>query len=193
MQVLVLQQIFSRMTRDPRYERNLDWGEPRAGHPEGTIRAHIAELEQTLEKIRPQISDEDYWKLKILIHVHDTFKGEAKEGVSISDPASHASLAREFLAEHLQAEATEPAEVEDLLNMVQFHDEGHALWRQFAYRGRYDEERFARLLVTINNWELFLWFLIIDGTTQGKDRESLEWFVNEVKKQSGVSMKQFSW
>jgi hypothetical protein len=193
MQVLVLQQIFTRMTLDPRYQRNLDWGEPRAGHPEGTIRAHIAELDQTLEKIRAQLSDEDYWKLKILIHVHDTFKGEAKEAVSISDPQSHASLAREFLAKHLQAEAMEPAEVEDLLNMVQYHDEGHALWRQHAYRGSYNEERFARLLATIRNWELFLWFLIIDGTTQGKDRESLEWFIDEVKTKTGISVRELSW
>ena len=28
------QQIFNAITRDPRYQRNLDWGEPRPGHPE---------------------------------------------------------------------------------------------------------------------------------------------------------------
>ncbi len=201
MKALILQQIFARITADPRYQRNLDWGEPREGHPEGTIRAHIAELERTLEKIRSQVSDQDYWKLKILIHVHDTFKGEARQGASISDPQSHASLARQFLAEFFQGQKTESnphaepesPEVEDLLNMIQYHDEGHALWRQFAERGRYNQERFSNLLATIKNWELFLRFLIIDGSTEGKDRESLEWFVNEVKEKSGFTVKEIFW
>ena len=184
---IVMQQIFAKITADPRYQRNLDWGEPRAGHPEGTVRAHIAELEQILEKVRPKVSDENYWKLKILIHVHDTFKGEARQGVSISDPQSHASLARQFLAGYLRVEGLEQAEAEDLLNMVQYHDEGHALWRQFAERGRYNQERFAKLLETITDWNLFLWFVVIDGSTEGKGRESLEWFVNEVKTKAGFA------
>jgi hypothetical protein len=114
--------------------------------------------------------------------VHDTFKGEARQGVSISDPQSHASLARQFLAEYLQVDELEQAEAEDLLNMVQYHDEGHALWRQFAERGRYNQERFAKLLETITDWNLFLRFVVIDGSTEGKGRESLEWFVNEAKR-----------
>ncbi len=181
-QAIVVQQIFAKITADPRYQRNLDWGEPREGHPEGTVRAHIAELEQILDQVRPKVSDDYYWRLRILIHVHDTFKGDAKQGVSISDPQSHASLAGQFLAGYLQAETLAQAEAEDLLNMVQYHDEGHALWRQFAERGRYNQERFAKLLATIKNWELFLWFVVIDGSTEGKDRESLRWFVNEVKR-----------
>src|SRR4029077_12560255 len=92
------QQTFNAITRDPRYQRNLDWGEPRPGHPEGTIRAHIEELERNLEALRPRLSEADYGKLKLLIYVHDTFKGEALQGVAITDPRSHASLARDFLA-----------------------------------------------------------------------------------------------
>src|SRR6185312_3403987 len=90
--------IFERITSDPRYQRNLDWGEPRPGHPEGTVRAHIAELEGNLENLRPKLSDDDYWKLRLLIHTHDTFKGESREGIAIAAPKSHASLARAFLA-----------------------------------------------------------------------------------------------
>src|SRR5436305_1874895 len=30
--------IFAAITSDPHYQRNLDWGEPRPGHPEGTVR-----------------------------------------------------------------------------------------------------------------------------------------------------------
>src|SRR5438034_2096211 len=33
---------FERIQSDPRYQKNLDWGEARPGHPEGTVRAHMA-------------------------------------------------------------------------------------------------------------------------------------------------------
>src|SRR5947208_2230500 len=92
--------IFNAITADPRYLANLDWGKPRAGHPEGTILAHIAELEPNIDALRHKLSQTEYWKLKILVHVHDTFKADAQHGISIADPKSHASLARDFLGSY---------------------------------------------------------------------------------------------
>ncbi len=91
---------FDSVVNDPRYQTNLDWGEARPGHPEGTVRAHLAEIEPNLEALRPKISEVDYWKLKLLVHTHDSFKAESQPGVAITDPKSHASLAREFLARY---------------------------------------------------------------------------------------------
>jgi hypothetical protein len=170
-----MQEICVKIIADPRYQRNLDWGEPREGHAEGTVREHIAELERNLERLRSRLTVDDYWKLKILIHTHDTFKAQAKPGTAITDPQSHASLARQFLSEFCPGE-------EDLLNMVQYHDEGHALWRQFAGRGVCNNERFARLLASIRDWDLFLWFNIIDNCTESKEQESLRWFIEEVNR-----------
>jgi hypothetical protein len=169
-----MQDIFMKLIQDPRYLSNLDWGERRSGHPEGSIRAHIAELEGNLDSLRHKFRDDEYWKLNILIHTHDTFKGESKPGVAINDPHSHASLARQFLERY--------CDDQDLLNMLQFHDEGHALWRQFAEKGEYNQERFQRLLATIHDWNLFLWFCVIDGSTEGKQKEGLRWFINEVNR-----------
>ena len=42
-------QIFDAVTGAPRYQRNLDWGEAHPGHPEATVRAHIAEIDGNLE------------------------------------------------------------------------------------------------------------------------------------------------
>ena len=163
------------MISDPRYEKNIEYGAPRAGHPEGKVKFHIAELEENLEKLVPRgISEEQYWKLKFLIHVHDTFKAEATPDVRILNPNSHASLARKFAAELVTDE--------DLLNMIQFHDVNYALWKQFAAAGTYDVERFEHLLGTIQDWDLFLMFLIIDGSTKGKERSKLIWFLREVAK-----------
>jgi hypothetical protein len=166
------QAAFEAMINDPHYQANLDWGQARAGHPEGTVRGHIAEIERNLQVLRPRLSESDYWKLKLLIHTHDTFKGEAQPGVAITDPKSHASLGREFLA----AYCDDP----DLLAMVQYHDEPFALWRQVETKGKYNTDRLAALLASIKDWSLFLAFNIIDGCTEGKSREPLHWLFQVV-------------
>jgi len=167
------QTIFQNVIEDSRYMGNIDWGEPRAGHPEGSIRAHIADLEANLEKFRKRISDEEWWKLRLLIHTHDTFKGPAAPGVSIVHPHSHASLARAFLTEY--------CDDADLLAMVQFHDEPFALYRQFEHKRHFDTARFEKLLKTIHDWDLFLLFNIIDGSTAGKSRDPLRWFFQRIE------------
>jgi hypothetical protein len=163
---------FEAITTDSRYLRNLDWGEPRPGHPEGTVRAHIAELEKNLQTMSPRLEEMDLWRLRLLIHTHDTFKGEAEHGVPISNPRSHASLAREFLAEFTNDQ--------NLLTMVQYHDEPFALYRQFASKGAYNQKRMSALFTNIADWDLFLAFQIIDGCTEGKGREALYWFLDEI-------------
>jgi len=160
------------ITADPRYLANLDWGEARPGHPEGTVRAHIAEIEPNLETLRPRLKDDEYWKLKLLIHTHDSFKGEAKPGVAITDPSSHASIARAFLAQY--------CDDADLLAMVQYHDEPFALYRQFESKGKCNQQRLSALLGTVQDWNLFLAFNIIDGCTAGKSREPLSWLFREI-------------
>jgi hypothetical protein len=174
MTMLDYPQLFARLTADPRYQRNLDWGEPRSGHPEGSIRAHIAELERNLEALRPKLTDEEVWRLRVLIHTHDTFKPDAVEGVRIVAPNSHASLARTFLA-GLGGD-------DELLTIVQFHDEPFALWQQRQRRGNHDQRRLRALLDRVHDWDLFLAFLIIDGCTAGKSRDQLHWFFGVISR-----------
>ena len=177
--------IVEKVLADPRYRKNVEYGEPRPGHPEGTVRAHIAEVVANLDAIRHRLrSDDDYWRLLFLVHVHDTFKADAAGNVPIRDPRSHASLARSF--------ATEFTDDADLLNMIQFHDENYALWKEFRRYGTYDAQRFQALLRTISDWDLFLIFTIVDGATAGKDREKLVWFIGEVRKHRQIEVDE-SW
>jgi hypothetical protein len=170
-----MKHILDKIIADSRYQKNIEYGEPRPGHPEGKIKFHIEELEENLERLASRgISEEQYWKLKLLIHVHDTFKSEAIPNTRILSPNSHASLARKFAAEF--------TDDEDLLNMIQFHDVNYALWLQFERTGAYDVQRFEELLETIQDWDVFLMFLVIDGSTKGKDRSKLTWFFREVAK-----------
>ena len=118
-----MKDILEKIMSDARYLKNIEYGEPRSGHPEGKVKHHIAELEENLENLvsrqAGEISEAQYWKLKFLIHVHDTFKADATPDVPILNPNSHASLARKFAAEFVNDE--------DLLNMLQFHDVNYAL------------------------------------------------------------------
>jgi len=170
-----MREILDQIISDPRYRKNIEYGEPRSGHPEGKVKYHIAELEENLDKLAARgISEQQYWKLKFLIRVHDTFKADATPDSPILSPNSHASLARKF--------ASEFVDDADLLNMIQFHDENYALWKQFELTGTYDVQRFEKLLETIQDWDLFLMFLVIDGKVQGKDPRKTGWFINEVRK-----------
>lgn len=153
---------------DSRYQSQLDWGRPRSGHPEGTIRAHIEELEHNLSRLSPRLSSREIDRIRLLIHVHDTFKAEARPGVAISDPHSHASLARAFLAEYFP----DP----DLLAMVQYHDEPYALWNRTRGGRTCDSVRLNHLLTAIADHDLFGAFLLVDGCTRGKSAESLRWW-----------------
>lgn len=174
--VEALHRLYCAVLADPRYATGITYGKPRQGHQEGTVAAHIIQLEANLARLRPLINSEQYWKLMVLIHTHDTFKYWASRDVSILDRQSHASLAKTFLAEF--------TDDEDLLRMVQFHDENWALYKQFAQRGHYNEQRFCANILPIRDLELFLLFTILDGFTPSKEEIyiSMRWFVGEVKK-----------
>lgn len=170
-----MKKIIDLIKADPRYQKNIDFGEPRSGHPEGKVKYHIADLESNLEILAERnISSDDYWKLKFIIHVHDTFKAEAEGKTPALHPRNHATLAKEY--------ASQFTTDTDLLNTIQFHDENYNLWREYQRTGDYDRDRFQTILDTIKNWDLFLMFIIIDGCTEGKDLAKLAWFIDEVRK-----------
>ena len=81
-------------------------------------------------------------------------------------------MARDFLATH--------CDDADLLAMIQYHDEPFALYRQFENKGKYNQDRFDKLLKAIQDWDLFLAFNIIDGCTAGKSRKPLIWLFREL-------------
>jgi hypothetical protein len=172
---LHMEEIIEKIKKDPRYLKNIEYGEPRHGHPEGQVKFHIAILETNLEILRNKgISLDDYWKLKFLIHVHDSFKAEAQDNTSTLHPYNHATLAKEY--------ASEFTNDTDLLDIIQYHDENYELWKEYSQTNQYSTDRFQNLLKAIKNWDLFLMFIIIDGCTKGKDYSKLGWFINEVKK-----------
>ena len=174
-----MKDVYQKIVGDPRYAEGMKFGVPRQGHSEGSVGNHLVDLEKNLATMAngALLNPGDYYKLVVLIHSHDTMKYAAKHHAAITDPQSHASLARKFLSEF--------TDDEDLLNIVQAHDENLALWLQFKAKGTYSEERFReRVIDKINDIELLLLFQLLDGFTPGKTdyRQMLRWFVNQVNK-----------
>jgi hypothetical protein len=175
-----LEHILARVMADSRYVEGITYGLPRKGHDEGSVANHIIELEGTFLKLcfAGLLTEEEKGKLLVLIHVHDTFKlaGKKLSGgkqVSLRDPRSHASLARAFLAEFTNDES--------VLAILQFHDEGHALWKQQEEKGRYSVLRLDDALRQIPDLELFLLFTVIDGWTASKLKDRTpKWFLDVV-------------
>ncbi len=167
------QEIVEKVINDPRYKKYIEFGEPRSGHPEGKISRHIVLLEENLERFKTRLSEENYWKLKFIIHIHDTLKAVAVSDSPAFSPGHHAVLARQF-AEEFTSDL-------DVLNIIFYHDENFYLWKQFQSSGAYDKARLERLLYEISDIDLFLIFLIIDGWVPGKDFSKLGWFIDEVK------------
>jgi len=170
-----MKEIIALVKADPCYQKNIEYEPPRDGHPEGKIKFHIADLEANLEILAERnIAEADYWNLKFIIHVHDLFKSEAQRGTPALHPKNHASLAKAY--------ASQFTNDTEILNIIQFHDENYKLWRDYLQTGSYDKDQFQRLLDTIQNWDIFLMFIIIDGCTEGKDLAKLSWFIDEIRK-----------
>ena len=174
--------VYHQVVESKRYKENVAYGKPRRGHAEGTVKAHIAELEKNLETIRLQagLDYATYWKLKVLIHVHDSFKAESKRDAPIMDPESHASIARQFLAGFTSDET--------LLAVVQYHDIGYAVYKKFKDTGRMNESRLDEALSKIKDLDLFLLFAIIDACTESKGREAINWLVSYVNSKHQVNI-----
>ena len=171
----------------PTYAKGITYGKPRRGHAEGTVSNHLKDLDANLDRVRNAIiiTDDWFWKLKILIHVHDTLKLWAIRDCPIDDLNSHASLARDFLSKFTSDL--------DLLDMVQWHDENYALWKQMKKTGHYNEDRLRSRVLSIVDMDLFLIFTILDGYTPSKmalgneeTPEKLRWFIEEVSKHRNV-------
>ena len=63
-----MEEIIDAIKSHPRYQKNIEYGRPRSGHPEGEIKNHIEDLERNLKvlSMREEISQEDFLKLKFL-------------------------------------------------------------------------------------------------------------------------------
>ena len=145
------------LVADPAVLRGLAWGAPRRGHPEGTVAHHVAGM---LARIAPD--DPDRAALRALTLVHDAGKYLVVRSSGWSPESDHALIARRLLSRH--------SDEDRLLDAVEFHDEPYWRWKSgLGGEGILAAGRRVDL-------PLFVRFVELDASTEGKDVSFLWWF-----------------
>ncbi|MBX5468495.1 MAG: hypothetical protein IRZ21_01195 [Thermoleophilaceae bacterium] len=164
-----------RVTAEPALIEGLMWGTPRPGHPEGSVAAHVQDLLDRLEQRNEP--PERRALLRFVTLVHDAFKNRVQEWRPRTGENHHAMRARRF-AERFTHD-------ERLLTTIELHDRPYGIWRSWRRTGRLDTEQLERLIERLPDPELFMAFVELDGSTEGKKREPIEWFRAELTKRRG--------
>jgi hypothetical protein len=159
-----------RVTAEPELLEGLAWGEPRASHPEGPVGTHVSHLLEALDQSGE--TGERRELLRFMALVHDSFKNQVRERLPRMGENHHAMRARRF--------AERFTDDERVLAAIQFHDRPYAIWRKLQRSGKLDERAFRRMLKRIPDPELFLHFIELDGSTEGKRPEPIQWFRDEL-------------
>jgi HD domain-containing protein len=160
-----------RVVAQPELLEGLAWGAPRAGHPEGAVGTHVSHLLKTLDESGE--SGERRELLRFMALVHDSFKYQVRDRLPRAGENHHATRARRF--------AERFTDDERVLSAIQFHDRPYSLWRKLQRKGKLDERGFNRMMRCVTDPGLFLRFVELDGSTEGKRPEPIAWFRDELE------------
>jgi hypothetical protein len=159
---------------DTEFCRGLQWGVPRYGHPEGTIWAHIIEVNANIDRL--PVDADTRRQLRIICWVHDTFKHIEHRGSPRDWTRHHGVYARKFLARYID----DPL----LLNVVEYHDEAYYCWRLGHLYHRLEDSniRLETLKERVGEyWQLYYLFFKCDTATGDKNPAPLQWFEETMK------------
>lgn len=160
------------LVEDHDVRRGLAWGRPRKGHPEGSVGRHVADL---LERVERSGEPEPLRsRLRFVTLVHDALKFRVMERLPHVGPNHHGARARKAAERYTDDEA--------LLSTVELHDRPYGIWRRMRRTGHDQTARLDRLVAKIADPELFLRFVELDGSTEGKDPEPVRWFRRELER-----------
>jgi|SRR5690348_7621715 hypothetical protein len=160
-----------RVTEDPELLEGLAWGKPRKGHPEGSIGAHVADLLERLDAAGVQ--GEERTRLRFITLVHDAFKNKVQEWRPRTGENHHAMRARRFAERYTDDEI--------LLTAIELHDRPYGIWRKLRRTGWLDRKRLEELMSRLDDPELFVKFVELDGSTEGKNPEPIRWFKDQLR------------
>jgi hypothetical protein len=158
------------VTADPELREGLAWGKPRYGHPEGTVGAHVADLLETIE--RWDETGQRREELRFLALVHDSMKYAVNNLLPRTGANHHAARARRF-AERYTDDVR-------LLATIEQHDRPYSIWRKAQRKGRPDDHALNEMIERIPDLDLFLRFVELDGSTEGKNHEPIRWLKSEL-------------
>jgi hypothetical protein len=123
-----------RIRRSQQWLRAAAWGEPRAGHPEGTVGRHVEE--QVLPFIERHYRDlPDYWSLVALAYLHDI----GKPAVDFRDGRVHGD-SHSVLSARIAEELAMP---DRIVRVILKNDRAYSHWRKLLDKGRWTAARWT--------------------------------------------------
>jgi len=136
---------------------------------------HVADLLETIERWGETGRRRE--ELRFISVVHDALKFQVQNWRPRTGANHHAARARRFAEGYTDDER--------LLATIEHHDRPYNLWRKARRRGRPDDHGVNEMLDRIPDVELFLRFVELDGSTEGKNPEPIRWLKAELA-QRGV-------
>ncbi|MFL5913439.1 MAG: hypothetical protein ACJ768_23080 [Gaiellaceae bacterium] len=165
------------VTQDPELLEGLAWGEPRHGHPEGSVAHHVCDLLEAIDERAEQ--DERRAMLRFVTLVHDSMKSKVRDWLPKTGENHHAMRARRFAERYTDDER--------VLSTIELHDRPYAIWRRLKRKGHLDERAFEDMMARVADPQLFLTFVEIDGSTEGKNPEPVTWFRDQLRQRGAVT------
>ena len=158
------------LAEDPVIRHGLGWGEPRSGHPEGSVGAHVAELLDTIDDWRE--AEPRRTELRFLAIVHDALKYRVRHWLPKVGENHHATRARRLAERYTDDER--------LLATLELHDRPYAVWRRTRRGSRRERRALDELVRRVPDLPLFVRFVELDGSTEGKNPEPIDWLRGEL-------------
>jgi hypothetical protein len=152
--------------------RGLAWGRPRTAHPEGQVGRHVADL---LDRVAAEPAGALRSRLRAAALVHDSQKFRVIDWLPHWGPNHHGPRARRVAELYTDDEG--------LLATVELHDRPYGIWKSTRRLPRARPRRLERLIARIADPELFLRFVELDGSTEGKRAEPVRWFREQLSEQ----------
>ncbi len=165
----------------PEFRQGLLWGEPRYGHPEGTVAYHVREVLDNIALI-PNLSAGERSQLRLIALVHDAFKYAEDRSRPRDRNRHHGVLARRFMESFTQEQV--------ILDVIEMHDDAYYCW---LYRHRNPAPHPLSPLIDKVGYCLQFYYLFFKCDTQTGDKTQapLRWFENEMDGIHLVKIKPF--
>jgi hypothetical protein len=162
--------------QDPVLLAGLVWGRPRAGHPEGTVAEHVADMLETIDRWGE--TGRRRADLRFIALVHDALKYRVSGWRPKAGENHHALRARRYAERYTDDER--------LLATIEMHDRPYHAWRRHRRRGRRYRREVTRIAGRIPDLGLFVRFLELDGSTEGKNPEPIDWFRAQLERRGAI-------
>jgi hypothetical protein len=160
------------LIEDPEVRAGLAWGNPRRGHPEGAVGEHVADLLARID--RWGVIGKRRSELRFISLIHDTLKFRVSPWLLRTGENHHAVRARHHAERYVSDER--------VLAVIELHDRPYTLWRKMKRWRHLDERGFQTMVRRLPDPDLFMHFVRVDGSTEGKSQEPIAWLEGELRR-----------